>query len=842
MVARASTRIGGWLLAAALAGAGTAASAASPYFVNVIGTPASIACTNTGFTFGSTVTLQWQLKSDTSTIDIKVYINGAVVGTQSVAPGSTSGSVPIGTDPSPQYASTPYPYTLRIEALPQDSYTDGVQASFTCPSAAGTNWSVLALPPKVPSFSASPSPVVFPSTPVGQSAPQVVTITNTGSADATKVTIANSNNVEFPLSQNECTGPLAKGAACTLTATFRPTTAGNRTASVQVADEGGASNGVQMRGTGTGGPQLALPASVAFGNQTVGTTSAAQNVTVTNTGTSPATVASVTSSNPTEFPVTSTCSAVAAGATCTIAVTFKPAAAGTRNATVTVTSDGAGSPQAIAVTGTGTAAGGAGQLALPGPVTFAAQAVGTASAPQNATLTNVGGAPVTVTGVASSNAAEFPVTSTCATVAAGATCALSLTFTPAAAGPRSATITVTSDGTGSPQTLAVSGTGTAGPSPGQLALAADVNFGSVELGTITGAAPVAVTNIGGTAVAVASIGSSNPAEFAVASSTCGTVAAGAGCTFALTFAPASEGARTATITVVTSDGTGSPQTLAVSGTGTAGPSPGQLALAADVNFGSVELGTITGAAPVAVTNIGGTAVAVASIGSSNPAEFAVASSTCGTVAAGAGCTFALTFAPAAEGARTATITVVSNGVGSPQTMLATGTGVVGPPPPPATVDAIEYRHAEWDHYFVTSIADEIAKLDAGVFKGWARTGYKFKTHALNTAGDANVCRFFSTSFGERSSHFYTPFAGECAIVKANPDWQFEGEVFGMPIPAANGACQAGTVPVYRLYNNGQGASPNHRYTTDLAVRAQMIAQGWIPEGYGDLGVIMCAPA
>ena len=734
MVARAWTKIGGWLLAAVLASAGAAASAASPYFVNVIGTPSSIACTNTGFTFGSTVTLQWQLKSDTSTIDVKVYINGAVVGTQSVTPGATSGSAPIGTDPSPQYASTPYPYTLRIEALPQDSYTDGVQASFVCPSADGTNWSVMSLPPKVPTFSASPSPVVFPSTPVGQAVPQVVTITNTGGADATKVTIANSNNIEFPLTQNGCMGPLAKGAACTLTATFRPTTAGNRTANLQIADEGGAANALQMRGTATGGPQLALPAGVAFADQTVGTTSAVQNVTVTNTGTSPATVAGVTSSNPTEFPVTTTCAAVAAGATCTIAVTFKPTAAGARNATVTVTSDGAGSPQAIAVTGTGVAAGGAGQLSLPGPVTFAAQAVGTASAPQGVTLTNVGGAPVIVSSVASSNAAEFPVTSTCATVAAGATCALSLTFTPAAAGSRNATITITSNGTGSPQTLAVSGTGTAGPSPGQLALVANVSFGSVELGTTTGPAPIAVTNIGGTAVAVASIGSSNPGEFGVASSNCG------------------------------------------------------------------------------------------------------------TVAAGAGCSFALTFAPAAEGARTATITVVSNGVDSPQTMLATGTGVVGPPPPPATVDAIEYRHAEWDHYFVTSIADEIAKLDAGVFKGWARTGYKFKTHALNTAGDANVCRFFSTSFGERSSHFYTPFAGECAIVKANPDWQFEGEVFGMPIPAANGACQAGTVPVYRLYNNGQGASPNHRYTTDLAVRAQMIAQGWIPEGYGDLGVIMCAPA
>ena len=726
---------GAWLLAAGLACASAGASAASPYFVSVVGTPASIACTNTGFTFGSTVTLQWQLKADTSVIDIRVYINNAQVLASSIAPGTKSGSAPIGANPSEQYPSTPFPYTLRIEALPQDSYTDGVQASFDCPAAAGTNWSVVPLPPKVPSFSVSPAPVTFPATAVGaSSAAQVLTVTNNGSADATKVALANSNAVEFPLTQSTCTGPLAMGAACTLSASFRPTTAGQRTANVQISDEGGASNGLIMRGTGTGGPQLALPASVAFGSQAVGTTSAPNNVTVTNTGTSAATVASVTSSNPAEFPVTTTCATVAAGGTCTLAVSFKPAAAGVRSGTVTVTSDGAGSPQTIGVSGTGTAAGGTGQLALPGPVTFAAQAVGTTSAPQAATLTNVGGAPVTVASVVSSNPAEFAVTSTCATVAAGASCSLALTFAPAAPGARSATVTVASDGTGSPQTLPVSGTGTAAPAPGQLAFASAVNFGSVEIGTVTGATPVAVTNVGGAAVAVASIGSSNPSEFTVASSTCG------------------------------------------------------------------------------------------------------------SVAAGASCAFALTFAPAAQGAREATITVVSNGSGSPQTMQASGTGVVGPPPPPPTVDAIEYYHAEWDHYFVTSIADEIAKLDAGVFKGWARTGLKFKTYALNAAGSASVCRFFSTSFGERSSHFYTPFAGECAIVKANRDWQFEGEVFGIPIPDAAGACPAGTVPVYRLYNDGQGASPNHRYTTDLAVRAQMIGRGWIPEGYGPLGVIMCAPA
>ena len=57
----------------------------------------------------------------------------------------------------------------------------------------------------------------------------------------------------------------------------------------------------------------------------------------------------------------------------------------------------------------------------------------------------------------------------------------------------------------------------------------------------------------------------------------------------------------------------------------------------------------------------------------------------------------------------------------------------------------------------------------------------------------------------------------------------------------DGSCAAGFTPVYRLYNNGQGGAPNHRYTTDIAVRAQMIAQGWVPEGLGPDGVEMCSP-
>ena len=59
--------------------------------------------------------------------------------------------------------------------------------------------------------------------------------------------------------------------------------------------------------------------------------------------------------------------------------------------------------------------------------------------------------------------------------------------------------------------------------------------------------------------------------------------------------------------------------------------------------------------------------------------------------------------------------------------------------------AIEYRHAEWDHYFVTASEDEIAKLDAGVFAGWARTGQSFKVLPLDTAGAADVCRFSASA-------------------------------------------------------------------------------------------------
>jgi hypothetical protein len=175
--------------------------------------------------------------------------------------------------------------------------------------------------------------------------------------------------------------------------------------------------------------------------------------------------------------------------------------------------------------------------------------------------------------------------------------------------------------------------------------------------------------------------------------------------------------------------------------------------------------------------------------------------------------------------------------------VATGATLV-PAAVGASVPAIEYYDAGFDHYFITSNPDEITKLDNGTFVGWARTGQSFNVYPTATTGANSVCRFFSTAFDPKSSHFYTPFADECATVMMNPAWQFEGagdQVFYIPVASGTGSCAAGTTPVYRTYNNGMGNAPNHRYTTSAATRDQMVSAGWVIEGNGPGFAFMCSP-
>ena len=99
---------------------------------------------------------------------------------------------------------------------------------------------------------------------------------------------------------------------------------------------------------------------------------------------------------------------------------------------------------------------------------------------------------------------------------------------------------------------------------------------------------------------------------------------------------------------------------------------------------------------------------------------------------------------------------------------------------------------------------------------------------------STVCRFFGTPGLGVNSHFYTAFAFECAAVKNLTGWSFEANAFYIDVDLLQ--CTGPTRPVFRLYNDGMGGEPNHRYVTSWPVIDAMQTAGWILEG-----LVFCAP-
>jgi hypothetical protein len=165
-------------------------------------------------------------------------------------------------------------------------------------------------------------------------------------------------------------------------------------------------------------------------------------------------------------------------------------------------------------------------------------------------------------------------------------------------------------------------------------------------------------------------------------------------------------------------------------------------------------------------------------------------------------------------------------------------------PPPTQVGVVEFYNAALDHYFITANPDEMAKLDSGVFKGWARTGESFNAFGAGSLARSPsrrpVCREYGNPLYGLDSHFYSASPEECSasMVTTSGSWLLEAtEVFQLDLPDASGNCPAGDVPVYRIWNKRRDS--NHRYTTKASIRDQMVAKGGIAEGYGPNSVALC---
>jgi Abnormal spindle-like microcephaly-assoc'd, ASPM-SPD-2-Hydin len=200
-------------------------------------------------------------------------------------------------------------------------------------------------------------------------------------------------------------------------------------------------------GGGGGTPAATLnPTSLTFASQNVGTTSAAQTITLTNSGTAALSITSIAASG--DYVQTNTCgTSVAAGANCTISVKFTPTAAGTRTGTITVTDNASGSPQTASLMGTGVAG---------------AQSFTVAAAPASLTV-NQGATGTSTITVASQNGFNSATTLSFSGLPSGVTASFATNpVTPPANGSATSVLTFTASATATTGTVTVTVTGTSG--------------------------------------------------------------------------------------------------------------------------------------------------------------------------------------------------------------------------------------------------------------------------------------------------------------------------------------------------------------------------------------------
>jgi hypothetical protein len=391
-----------------------------------------------------------------------------------------------------------------------------------------------------------------------------VTLTNTGSSTAS-VSISNSGDFA---QTNTCNGSLGAGSSCTVSVKFTPTNVGTITGAVTVTDT--ASNSPQVVSlSGSGVVPLTLsPSSLAFGNVAVGTTSPAKTVSITNNEKATLNFTFAASGNyAAAGSGTAPCeTSLAAGASCTLSVTFTPTANGSINGAVTVADNTIVRQQEVTLSGTGTGGPSAPLKFNPASLTFASQAFNTASPAQTVTVSNASASSVTISAIAGSGnySAAGSGSTPCkagTVLAPNGGCTMSVTFTPTYLGTIKGAITVSDNASVTQQILNVSGSAVLPVTFSPVSL----TFAAQTVGTTSTPQTITLTNNLSTTLSKIVITASG--DFALATDTCGsTLATHAQCTVSVTFTPSQAGNIGGAVTL-TDSAVPSPQVVNLAGTG-----------------------------------------------------------------------------------------------------------------------------------------------------------------------------------------------------------------------------------------------------------------------------------
>lgn len=652
----------------------------------------------------------------TNMADFALQVSGGSVctPTTSLAPGGTC-EFSVGFDPTVAGAESA---TLQITGTDAvgNSFTQGVDLTGTGQAPEVT---LTTSPPT------SPAALTFGSVTLNAtSTVQDVTLTNTGNATLAISSVVIDSSVGNPTdfivnpagTSSACgsagSNSIAPGGTCTIAVEFTPTTTGPLTGQVDIVDN--ADNGSAATQTialsGTGIAQTFIvglsPTTLPFANTTVNTTSAIQSLTLTNTGTGTLNITSIalTGANANEFQIIpspqTTCPVGGAGVgpnggACVIALDFAPTVVGSASASISITDNASSGPNPQTVTLTGAGTGAIATLTTSPPtsppsLTFGSVALGSSSTVLTATLTNTGNVPLILTslGLTGTNLGDFQLTAqtTCTLggtgIAPAASCNIAADFIPQASGSRFASVSIADNAAGSPQTISLSGTGTA---PVVSLSQTSLSFGNVNVGSTSTLPSLKLTNTGNQALAISSVtinpSIGTPADFSLSgSNTCKTVGSlqpNLSCTITVSFAPAAQGAITGEVDI-SDNATGSPQTVALSGTGTAA---GVSLTPSTLTFAGQNPGTPP-SSPQTVTlqNTGNGPLTISSISitGADSSDFA-RTDNCpqgpgASLSPNSACSIAVTFAPTATGTRSASLSVADNAAQSPQTVSLSGLG------------------------------------------------------------------------------------------------------------------------------------------------------------------------
>jgi trimeric autotransporter adhesin len=481
-------------------------------------------------------------------------------------------------------------------------------------------------------------------------------------------------------------GSIAATSNCTLRIRFDPTSAvpASRTAAVAITHSAfGSPQSITLQGNATAAPQGTLEidaSSLSFPDTQLGAT-AVLSMTLRNGGSAALafTAFTIGGTHPSNFEREGNCSTatpLAIAAQCTLTLRFRPSDLGPRSGSIAIVHNGSNPSATISLSGKG--------IPVPVPVAtfdpvpglaFGAQTVGGLYPPRTLRLTNSGTAAmtvasVTIDGAAFSNANAAPCA---ATLAPAESCDIQVRYTAVAASTNATgTVRITTNAAGSPHVVPLSGNGTAAAVP-VLEWASAVtpfDFGNVTVGTISPVQSVTLRNAGPGGVVLSLINTfgTDSSMFAAGSDAADASACRAGralfegntCRIDVRFVPGGNGARSASLQVVSEGST--PPTLKLAGTGMSGPVSGIGLTPAALELETTRVDSLSAPVELSIQSSGAGVLEVQSMSMSGP--FRMQNKTCPatpfTLAAGSACSVAVSFAPQAEGAASGTLTVVSD--------------------------------------------------------------------------------------------------------------------------------------------------------------------------------------